>query len=253
MREITIVFDPQRKFVLYFTLLGLVVFLGPFGTYEKLTLWDRLVFWTLDITAAAVFMHLSLFAVFGFAALQVLHPFWRLILGVSLGAVPTTAAIVFLYRTLAPGVEMQATYPLLFVEVVVFTIPLMLAEFLLWPRLFPAAKAPAPAPKTTARLFDRLSENLRQSDIISISMQDHYAQIVTTKGNELLLIRLSDAIDLLDGYAGAQVHRSHWVARCHATGIIRDGRKHQITLTDGRSLPVSASYLDAAQALIDTP
>jgi len=58
----------------------------------------------------------------------------------------------------------------------------------------------------------------------------------------MILMRLSDAIDLLDGIEGVQTHRSHWAARAHASSLSRVDRRHQLALKDGRSVPVSNSY-----------
>ncbi|WP_293441494.1 hypothetical protein [Planktotalea sp.] len=42
--------------------------------------------------------------------------------------------------------------------------------------------------------------------------------VTTTLGSEMILMRMADAIDLLDGIAGVQTHRSHWAAQAHSTG-----------------------------------
>ena len=106
------------------------------------------------------------------------------------------------------------------------------------------------APFSAPRLLSRLPDRLRMAQIISMSMQDHYVEINTTLGSEMLLMRLSDAIDLLDGMSGAQTHRSHWVARDHAQHLTKVARRHELTLSDGRKLPVSNRYLDAVKNLL---
>ena len=48
---------------------------------------------------------------------------------------------------------------------------------------------------------------------IALQGEDHYVRIHTALGSELVLMRLGDAIQELDGLEGERVHRSWWVAR----------------------------------------
>lgn len=92
------------------------------------------------------------------------------------------------------------------------------------------------APALLARLpFDK------RGALISLEVQDHYVDVTTTKGNVLILIRLSDAI--LEAGAGYQVHRSHWVAANQIAAVRKDGPKAVITTQDGRDIPVSRTYV----------
>ncbi|RPE71888.1 LytTR family transcriptional regulator [Pacificibacter maritimus] len=96
-----------------------------------------------------------------------------------------------------------------------------------------------PAPQDTP-LLARLPFDKRGA-IISLSVKDHYVDVTTTSGTEMILIRLADAIrEAGDGF---QVHRSHWVAREHVTAVRRDGAKAVIKTSDGRDIPVSRTYV----------
>ncbi|MGO4410050.1 MULTISPECIES: LytTR family DNA-binding domain-containing protein [unclassified Brevundimonas] len=50
---------------------------------------------------------------------------------------------------------------------------------------------------------------------------------------------LSQAITGLKDVEGAQTHRSWWVARASLAGVVEDGRKLRLRLTDGLEAPVS--------------
>ena len=89
-------------------------------------------------------------------------------------------------------------------------------------------------------LLERLPFDKR-APLISISVQDHYVEITTEKGSELILMRLSDAIK--EAGDGHQVHRSHWVARAGIAKIARKGATAMITTKDGRDIPVSRTYV----------
>ena len=75
--------------------------------------------------------------------------------------------------------------------------------------------------------------------------------VTTTLGSEMILMRMADAIDLLDGIAGVQTHRSHWAAQAHSNGLTRVARRHTLALSDGRSIPVSSSYRNAVEQMLN--
>ena len=79
--------------------------------------------------------------------------------------------------------------------------------------------------------------------MISLHAQDHYVDVTTTLGNELILIRLSDAIKELGNNEGIQVHRSWWVNTNHIVKQKRISNKPHLVLTDQTVVPVSRTYL----------
>lgn len=275
MREIAVVFDPERKLFLYGALVGVLVLSGPFGTYASMSVWDRVMFWSLDILGVAAIMLPFVHTFYHSRFVAGITPLVRLIAGISVGAVPSASFVTLLAQTLDGAALPVPPYPLLLLHMILFTTVLLLVEYELWPRIFgpgrpirlarvepdkaapepKAAAEPEPGPGTPdpARppIFDRLPAELRHGEVISISMQDHYAEITTTKGEHLILIRLGDAIDLLDGIPGAQVHRSHWASEQHAKDLRKAGRRHELVMSDGRALPVSAGNLEAARALVE--
>lgn len=95
-------------------------------------------------------------------------------------------------------------------------------------------------------LLDRLPLDKRGA-LISLSVQDHYVEIVTTRGRDLLLMRLSDAIRETDPTPGLQVHRSHWVSLAQVRSVRRDGARAVLTMSDGRDIPVSRSNIAAVK------
>ena len=100
---------------------------------------------------------------------------------------------------------------------------------------------------TLPPLFDRLPPGKRGA-LIALSVEDHYTRVRTTKGEELLLLRLGDAIRETTPVAGLQVHRSHWVASDQVTGSRRDGDRTLLILRDGTEVPVSRANIPAARA-----
>ena len=103
----------------------------------------------------------------------------------------------------------------------------------------------APGP-TAARpaLLDRLPIEKR-GVLMSLSAEDHYTRVRTSHGEELLLMRLTDAIREAAPTPGLQVHRSHWVAVGAVAQVTRGKDRATIHLTGGAEVPASRSYLPA--------
>lgn len=99
---------------------------------------------------------------------------------------------------------------------------------------------------TLPPLLDRLPPGKRGA-LVALSVEDHYTRVRTTKGEELLLLRLSDAIRETAPVDGLQVHRSHWVASEQVASARRDGDRTFLILRDGKEVPVSRANVPAAR------
>jgi hypothetical protein len=111
------------------------------------------------------------------------------------------------------------------------------------PETHAAASGSAPP-----RFLERLPAKLRGAEIFAVEAEDHYLRLHTSKGQDLILMRLSDAVAELDGVEGAQVHRSWWVARAAVADARRGDGRATLTLTDGAQVPVSRAYAKALRA-----
>ncbi len=98
--------------------------------------------------------------------------------------------------------------------------------------------AKPPAPKFLARL----PLKLRGGEVWAVEAEDHYLRLHTSKGQDLILMRLADAVAELEGIEGMQVHRSWWVARDAITDARRGDGRATLTLKDGSEVPVSRTY-----------
>lgn len=103
--------------------------------------------------------------------------------------------------------------------------------------------APAPAEAQEAPpILDRLTLAARGA-LVSLSVEDHYVRIRTTKGEEMVLLRLGDAMREVGQTPGGQVHRSHWVAFGAVRDVRREGDRAILTMSHGPEIPVSRSNL----------
>lgn len=98
---------------------------------------------------------------------------------------------------------------------------------------------PRPGPPT---LLDRLPLDKR-APLVALSVEDHYVRIRTTKGEEMILMRLADAIRETAATPGLQVHRSHWVAFDQVVAVRRKGDCALLKMSHGPDVPVSRANL----------
>jgi len=103
-------------------------------------------------------------------------------------------------------------------------------------------RSEAAAPVAPPKFLERLPYKLRGAELWAVEAEDHYLRLHTSRGQDLILMRLADAVAELEGLEGAQTHRSWWVARGAITGVRRGDGRATLTLQDGSDVPVSRTY-----------
>jgi len=131
------------------------------------------------------------------------------------------------------------------------------------PTAMPVAQAAAnPLPPTAAKplpptiasaalpagLAERLPPRLGAGRLIALEAEDHYLRIHTDLGSDIILMRMVDAVALLDSLPGARVHRSWWVSRGAVEGSSSIDGRTILRLATGLAVPVSRSTRPALAA-----
>lgn len=98
-----------------------------------------------------------------------------------------------------------------------------------------------------SQFMERLPAKYHAAELFAITSQDHYLEVYTNRGKELILMRLSDALKELSNVDGMQTHRSWWVARTGIADSARKNGKHLLVLKSGEKVPISRSYTKAAK------
>src|SRR5262249_48854577 len=111
-----------------------------------------------------------------------------------------------------------------------------------WAHRLELAEARNSAPPAPPRFLERLPPKLRGADLWAIEAEDHYLRLHTSKGQDLILMRLTDALAELKGLDGAQTHRSWWVAREAFIEVERGDGRATLTLKNGVAAPVSRTH-----------
>ncbi len=163
---------------------------------------------------------------------------------VCIGITLPFTGVVWLVTELAfQGAPRLAALPHYLPPVFIVTAAMTALNFLVQRRPTETHAAPAGAP--APRFLDRLPPRLRDAQIHAVEAQDHYLRLHTSKGQDLILMRLSDAVTELDGIEGAQTHRSWWVAKDAVQEARRSDGRAILTLRSGVEAPVSRAYAKA--------
>ena len=237
----------EKKLLVFFGALMILTLLGPFGTYEDLDIWSRLVFWVMVVGGVGFFMHITMKVGLSTPHLGRTNKTLRLLGSAAIGALPGAAVVVFVNTVFRPPVMPAEHLPAVWLQVTVIGFAIGIVEYIDWrPR---PAEAPTASPIVRTKLHERFRATATE-EIISMSMQDHYVEVTTTGGTELVLSRFSDAIAETEGEPGLRIHRSHWVAEKQLKDIKKRGGRSYVVLADGRELPASDTYLKAVAAVL---
>ncbi len=211
--------------------------LGPFGT-SRLSFLERIVYWVGLCAAGGVGAGLSdLLA----QKLKWSLTVWQQMIGQSIGS--TLMVCAFLFGMWPPTSILGVILTLFYVWIVAIVICGVGA-------LMRQAKAQTHTDKIMperASLLERLPPKLRSAEIYAISAEDHYVRVHSALGDEMILMRLSDAIKETAPLKGVQTHRSWWVAEKGVETVQRKDGKTSITLKNGVVAAVSRNGAKAVK------
>lgn len=241
----------------------LAVVVGPFGTYEAFSLAERAVYWSVAFLGVGFFMEVCIVLTLSHPALAKIGHYVRLFAAVLFAAVPGAVVILFLegfFREVSPTPAFGLTvwFFVAVVGCIMGLIEYRRGGFLPLEMPDPAQDRPAPSdtdpraePDAAGEVFLRRLRPDTGRALVSLSIQDHYLDVVTRTGSETLLMRMSDAEAELEGYPGLRVHRSHWIGLDAVVSLSRSGNKWTVQLCDGRALPVSRDLAPALREALN--
>jgi hypothetical protein len=234
----------------------LLGFAGPFGSYPAFPTPTRYAFW-LGLTVAGVVAAVAADAVLPLKRLRASAI--RIGAVALVSALPMTFVVAWTMSLVQPGrFFAPLQLPALFAAVAAVQLLVVYATTTTPPAAGDAeASGPAPAlPDPGAEdvpaafppaLLSRLPPGIG-SDIIALETEDHYLRVHALGGSALILMRMADAVALLDPQLGAQVHRRWWVAQAAVAGVRTEGQKLFLCLIDKSLVPVGRTFSAAAKA-----
>lgn len=220
-------------------MLGLV---GPFATFDYFKPIPRIVYWI-----GMVFVGYAAGFFGGAFALNIINQIWKspavwaIILCSGLGSGILVSIAVYIINAAIFGDWQLDGFSGILTAVYCILISICVAALHV---LFVREDRPS-APKSI-EILSRLQIQNRGT-LLYLSMQDHYVNVVTSRGQELLLMRLSDAIKEAQGVEGFKIHRSHWIAIDGVKRVERQNSNHFVEMLDGQKLPISRGQIQTAK------
>lgn len=244
--------------ILVMVALGLLIgLLGPFGTFAAPPA-QRMLSWVIWLLAGyALFRPTNIVAGWLCDATGLPHIAGKLV-ALAIASVPLTLIVTMMVARL-PFAEVLRwrgfwTMYLYICVIAVVASVVMAAVFgrndarapVSAPRPEREPKAePTPAPQPAAPALP-LPPGFGR--ILALKGEDHYVRIIGEGREELVLMRMRDAIERLDGADGLRIHRSWWVARDAIVAVRRDGRTAIVALTGGHEAPVARDMMPQLRA-----
>lgn len=236
LRELSTIVRAPRLWGTFLVVVLIFTITGPFGTDMSMPVAVRFFYWL-----CVQFAGWSTAIVFSVLADVVLerftkHAFARMMTGAVIAALPIglwIAVIDWSFTGRTPTTS--AVLANAAVALPLSALFCVLAYMTLRREL---ETVPRNVPDTPPPLLARLKPGNRGA-ILRLSAEDHYTRIITSHGQELLLLRFSDAVKEVGDTSGLQIHRSHWVADGHVAELRRTDGGLSLLTKDGTMLPVS--------------
>lgn len=245
LREMQVVFasiiGERRFWIMLATMIGLFGVVGPFGTFEDLNLPMRLLYWGLTMVGSWL---IAISFVSAAIALTEKRPGFPLLTTIIASLVASPLMAVWNYANIRWFIE-QTPDSMNFWILLAYTIPITVFFVLLFYAVF-HDRFDTKSQVNQSLLMKRLPVEKR-GPVKHLSMQDHYIAVTTTRGHEMVLMRMSDAIAELEPDHGLQIHRSHWVNPQFVERVERRNGQPIVVMDDGAALPVSRTYTKAAR------
>jgi DNA-binding LytR/AlgR family response regulator len=223
---------------------AVLTLVGPFGTDETLRPGFRALYWLSMVGATYV----TGFAVDALLRPRLTHRVAQLVCPSAM-ALAITGAVVAVNLALLGGLpggpEWGGTLLTVFAIAAIVVTAMQIVVTSLRRRETGAA------PRTDGDADPPILERLpldKRGPLVALSVEDHYTRVRTLRGEEMVLLRLSDAIRETAPVAGLRVHRSHWIATSAVRAARREGDRAVLTMAAGGDIPVSRSHIPAVKA-----
>lgn len=234
----------------------LIGVLGPFGTFAMPTA-ERMAIWVLWLLAGyAIFRPAGVVARWLCEATGLPEP-----AGTAMALGTGSFTLTFVIATMSmgvgfPGVLHWAGFWWLCFYILIICGVVTVAMRVLFRRGDAGPSAPhaetMPPPAATYRSDPPALPSLPLPQgfgtVRALKGEDHYVRVVGEAREELILMRLRDAIERLGDADGLRVHRSWWVAKDAVASVRRDGRTAVITLAGGHEVPVARDMMPRLRA-----
>lgn len=235
-----------REIGIYALIGGFLTVIRPYNGSGNLPLWAAYLFWTGLVIAGSYTAEMTRITLERSGARL---PLSILLAVVSVTSALTVTALIILLEYMVSGRLFSAgRLPHLFGLVWVIAAAMTAVGFMIERTVLAPVSEPVPGASPEETFLSRLPVKYRTAKLYAVSSEDHYLRVHTSHGEELILMRLADAMRELAGADGLQVHRSWWVAKGAVTDTRKQGGKLSLVLASGKEAPVSRTFLPEVKA-----
>ena len=230
--------------------LGLLVgLLGPFGTFGAPPA-QRMLSWVIWLLAGyALFRPTGVVARWLCEATGMPH-FAGTLLALVVASVPLTLIITMMAMRMdfAEALRWPGFWTMyLYIGVVAAVVSIAMGAV-----FGRAAPAPAPLPAEPLAAPEPAAPTLQLPPgfgaVRALKGEDHYVRVIGEGREEMILMRMRDAIERLGDADGLRIHRSWWVAKDAVASVRREGRTALVVLKSGHEAPVARDMMPALRA-----
>ncbi len=236
--------------------IGLLIgLLGPFGTFEAPPA-ARMVSWVVWLLAGYVFFRPTGIVANWLCEATGLPRFAGTLLALVVASVPVTLVITMMamHKSFAEALRWPGFWTMyLYIWIVSAVVATAMTA------IFRRREAAQPAPASQFKTAPPPIEPAQPAAptlplppgfgaVRALKGEDHYVRVIGEGREELILMRMRDAIERLENNDGLRVHRSWWVARNAVASVRRDGRTAVVTLTTGHEASVARDMIPQLRA-----
>ncbi|PKP83064.1 MAG: LytTR family transcriptional regulator [Alphaproteobacteria bacterium HGW-Alphaproteobacteria-18] len=235
-----------RELAIFCVIGAFLTVIRPYNAAGSLPLWANFAFWTGLIALGSLAAELTLALLRRHAGAM---PVLAMLVVVTLTTALTVTAAIMLIERLLMGDFIPLPYlPRLFGLVWVISAAMTAVGYMLERSFLAPPPEPMEGASPAETFLSRLPVRYRTAELYAVSAEDHYLRVHTSFGEELILMRLADAMRELAGAEGLQVHRSWWVSKAAVRDTNRQGGKLSLVLASGKEAPVSRTFLPEVKA-----
>ena len=221
-----------------------LAFIRPYDATRNLSYVWSVLYWVMTVVAggysAAIGMTL-------YNRLRPTRANWELLVVAALvSTLVVTAFIIVIEASVSDGVPLYY-WPMLYLQVLVIATAITLIGYTVSRAFGGGETVHVEAGDAERQFLERLPMKFREAELWAISSEDHYLRVHTNLGEELILMRLADAVRELAGSEGLQTHRSWWVSKAGIAETRRENGRLMLVLKSGVEAPVSRSFQPAVR------
>ncbi|MFB8343690.1 LytTR family DNA-binding domain-containing protein [Brucella cytisi] len=244
LRELSTILRAPRLWGTFIVVVLVFTITGPFGTDLSMPVAVRFFYW-LSVQFAG-WATAIVFCVLADAFLEPVarHAFARMMIGAIVAAPPIGLWIAFIdwgFSSRTP-----TTAAILANAIIALPLSVLFCTLAYMTLRRDLEAVPRNVSDTPPPLLTRLKPDNRGA-ILRLSAEDHYTRVVTSRGQELILLRFSDAVKEVGETSGLQIHRSHWIADRHVAELRKMNGGLGLLTSDGSLLPISRASQKSAR------